>query len=395
MPRSNSNNTRIISSRRQQRSTLSGLAAAAATGTILASMASTVSAGSACIAVSSTGSLFAFGAPFGDVAAGTQSEWQSQTAFTSLDALPNRPPFNGNSVQCLHSQYSDVIYVMGADSANPSDIHIFDVATRSWSTQKTSGLGDPAYATAILDRNTQVIYAFSNGKFQYARTEGIKTAQSTPINWVDVGNAVTFPTDSYKNVTFGSAKNHLHFLDYPGANPGEAYIFVIHYAYWQPERQSYGSFPNVHGQTATIPNQIDSEVPLKFAYIPDDGSGVFVVDVETNSTTRFPGPASADFNHRYATSKTTLVQLTSAGELNYLDGVDKNGGGQWQKIQNPALLKVASKPSGTAPGGAGGATPTGSGASVTTTTGSKSSASSNFQTGVVSIIGALFSLLVL
>jgi hypothetical protein len=53
---------------------------------------------------------------------------------------------------------------MGADASNPADIHIFDIGTQTWSTQKTSGLGEPEYVTAILDRNTQVIYAFSNGK---------------------------------------------------------------------------------------------------------------------------------------------------------------------------------------------------------------------------------------
>jgi hypothetical protein len=51
-------------------------------------------------------------------------------------------------------------------------------------------------------------------------------AQSSAIAWEDVGTP-PWSTTGYKPV-MALAQNHIHFLNVPGAQPGFAYIFVIH-----------------------------------------------------------------------------------------------------------------------------------------------------------------------
>jgi hypothetical protein len=47
--------------------------------------------------------------------------------------------------------------VIGADTANPSSIYIFDAAAKSWSIQSvTAGSFDPTSFNAILDHDTNV-----------------------------------------------------------------------------------------------------------------------------------------------------------------------------------------------------------------------------------------------
>lgn len=58
-------------------------------------------------------------------------------------------------------QFFNAIYVIDGDKSNPSDIHIFDAASKSWSTQKTTaGSFDPTDATVILDHDTNVFCTF-------------------------------------------------------------------------------------------------------------------------------------------------------------------------------------------------------------------------------------------
>jgi len=45
----------------------------------------------------------------------------------------------------------------------------------------------------------------------------------------------------------------------------------------QPEPQSYGQFPNTHGQTTSLFK--DTGVQTQFAFIPDDGSATYIIDV--------------------------------------------------------------------------------------------------------------------
>lgn len=69
-------------------------------------------------------------------------------------------------------------------------------------------------------------------------------------------------------------------------------------SYMQPEPQSYGKFPNTHGQTASFFKETGvcsykskhshfltlTQVQTKFAFIPDDGSATFVIDVTVGAS---------------------------------------------------------------------------------------------------------------
>ena len=83
-------------------------------------------------------------------------------------------PFNGANTTCYLSQvfiflpllivtdhwdaqYTNAIYVIGADSSNPSTVYIFDATAKSWSAQSVvTGKLDPASFDAILDHDTNV-----------------------------------------------------------------------------------------------------------------------------------------------------------------------------------------------------------------------------------------------
>jgi hypothetical protein len=70
-----------------------------------------------------------------------------------------RPPFDGANTQCFLDQFDNAIYVLDGDSANPTDVHVYNVGSQEWSTQKTtapSGL-DPTNVVAILDHDTNVM----------------------------------------------------------------------------------------------------------------------------------------------------------------------------------------------------------------------------------------------
>ena len=56
------------------------------------------------------------------------------------------------------AQFFNAIYVVDGDKANPSNVHIYDAAKKSWSTQATTpGAFDPSAATMILDHDTNVM----------------------------------------------------------------------------------------------------------------------------------------------------------------------------------------------------------------------------------------------
>ena len=54
----------------------------------------------------------------------------------------------------------------------------------------------------------------------------MKAATGSPISWQSV-EAPSFSVTNY-NPVMALAQNHIHFLDVPGASPGDAFIFVIH-----------------------------------------------------------------------------------------------------------------------------------------------------------------------
>ena len=115
---------------------------------------------------------------------------------------------------------------MNGDASNPSAVHIFDAATKSWSTQSvTTGKFDPANFDAILDHDTNVFYALSGGELFFLDMAEMTTANSSAIAWVDVEQA---PYASGYQPVMALAQNHVHFLDVPGTPAGDANIFVIH-----------------------------------------------------------------------------------------------------------------------------------------------------------------------
>jgi len=279
---------------------------------------------SSCLVFDASWNLYVFNLGNNDYSLGPQGNLQSGSA-TRLTASGNRPPFTGNNMQCFLSQFEDSIYILGADANNLTNVFIFNAATPGWSTQTTDIAQAPGIdltnIPAILDHDTNVFFALSNGTLYQADFGTQKTATSEIIHWQTVGTP-SFSTNNYAPV-MALAQNHIHFLDVPGAPAGEAYIFVIHFAYFQPTPQSYpatsgNTFPATHGLTASI---FDSNnlVQQRFAFIPDDGSGTYLINVETNTTTNFAAPPNTTTGAVYTASDSILVRLSDSGEFSYLD----------------------------------------------------------------------------
>lgn len=100
-------------------------------------------------------------------------------------------------------QFTNAIYILNADSANPSSIYIYDAAAKSWSTQAVdAGKFDPTNFAAILDHDTNVFCgltlnescrslnhlpdSYSDGELFSLDMGLLKSANSTTIPWVDV-----------------------------------------------------------------------------------------------------------------------------------------------------------------------------------------------------------------
>jgi len=135
---------------------------------------------------------------------------------------------------------------MGADSANPASVYIYNAATKSWSTQSvTTGSFNPTSFVAILDHDTNVfcmcfifyfgfliflinlcIDAISNGELFFLNMGAQTSANSSALAWVDVAKP-PFTTTGWAPV-MALAQNHIHFLNVPGVPAGSADIFVIH-----------------------------------------------------------------------------------------------------------------------------------------------------------------------
>lgn len=91
-------------------------------------------------------------------------------------------------------------------------------------------------------------------------------------------------------------------------------------SWMQPTIQSYGTpaFPNTHGKAASIFQPEGQGVQTEFAFIPDDGSATYVVNVLSNTTKSLSGPPKADPLASYYASTNAIVQLTSDGKVSYL-----------------------------------------------------------------------------
>ena len=65
-------------------------------------------------------------------------------------------------------------------------------------------------------------------------------------------------------------------------------------------------------------------VQQEFAYIPDDYSATYVVNVENNSTRTLPSPSVKDTKSSYTAGITSLVQLDSTGLVYFVPYVPGN-----------------------------------------------------------------------
>ncbi|KAG6830773.1 hypothetical protein H0H87_007172 [Tephrocybe sp. NHM501043] len=345
------------------------------------SLAGAASAGSSCIAFDISWNLLAFGFNGKDYNAGTQDSWASGTATDITTS--GRPPFDGSNTKCYLSQFTNAIYVLGADASSDASIYIYDASAKSWSTQAiTVGAFDPSSYDAILDHDTNVFYALSKGELFSLDMGLLKAANSTPLAWNDV-QASGFGTD-YQPV-MALAQNHIHFINAPGIPAGNAKIFVIHFSYMQPEPQPYGDFPATHGQATSL--FMDTGVQQEFAFIPDDGSATYIINVETNTTQTLKGPSAKDSLATYFASTDSVVQLTSSGSVSYLPykagAASANSASPWNTVSK---LPVAASSSSTS------ASSGGSSSSVTGTNSAKGAVatgtSGNQDNGALSITGS-------
>jgi hypothetical protein len=353
---------------------------------VLLSLASTALAGSSCVAFDISWNLLAFGFNGKDYNAGTQDTWGSGTP-TDITAQ-GRPPFDGANTTCYLSQFTNAIYVRGADSSNPSDIHIYDAAAKSWSTQKVTAPSNLNLNSldAILDHDTNVFYGYADGELFSLDMKLLKAADPSSLSWNDVQDS-GFNAPSYQPV-MALAQNHVHFLGLPGLPDGSAKIFVIHFSFMQPDPQSYGSFPNTHGQATSFFK--DTGVQQEFAFIPDDGSATYVINVETNTTQTLKGPTKQDSGATYFASTSALVQLSSSGDVSFLpynaDSASANTDATWSVVSKLPTALAAS--SSSAPSGSSATTGTRSG--TASATGSTSgTAQGPASTGGTTTSGAL------
>jgi len=301
---------------------------------------------SPCVTFDANFDLLAFGFGGKDWNVGTQDVWATATSATDITTA-GRPPFDGTNTTCYLAQFFDAIYVLNGDVKNPNSIYIYDAGAKAWSTQATIP-GSFQYSSfdAILDHDTNVFYALSGGSLYDLDMRSMKTANPTAISWNLVQKS-PFP-GGYVPV-MALAQNHIHFLDVSGDGPGVAHIFVIHFSYFQPEAQSYPgdkTFPALHGQATSF--FMDSGVQQEFAFIPDDFSATYIINVENNSTRTLPPPTVKDTKSSYVAGITSLVQLDSVGAVSFVPYTpgdeNANANAIWSSIQSLAGLVSSPNP---------------------------------------------------
>lgn len=316
---------------------------------------------SPCITFDANWNLLAFNLNGKDWNAGTQDTWSSSTAATDITAS-NRPPFDAANTTCYLSQYANAIYAINADSKNPSSLYIYDAAAKSWSMQAVNaGSFDYTSFGAILDHDTNVFYALSQGNLFSLDMGLLNAANSTPLSWTN-DEQVPYPSNYVPVMAL--AQNHIHFLDVPNVPAGSADIFVIHYSYFQPQSQAYplpdgSAFPTTYGHVASF-FQADNTVQQEFAFIPADSSATYVVNVETNTTQALAAPTTKDSKATYFAGVTALVQLTSNGIVSYLPYLEGNTStniaATWATVSNLAAAAPPSSSSSSSTSGSSGNT---------------------------------------
>jgi hypothetical protein len=162
-------------------------------------------------------------------------------------------------------------------------VHIFNFDQQSWSTQQISAAGtDPATLDAILDRDSNVLFALSDSQLYQLNMGTLTQANGATLGWEYVEAPPFAQNGAYPSPVMALAQNHIHFLNV--GQGAEVAIFVIHFAFMQPGFQTFApiepggqGFPSVHGKTASIFKGL-TEVQQKFAFIPDDGSATYIFD---------------------------------------------------------------------------------------------------------------------
>ncbi|KAJ3345545.1 hypothetical protein HDU83_003963, partial [Entophlyctis luteolus] len=317
---------------REKRSVLAGLQMAIPSLVRLVALGAAGVNAIGCAITDISQNLYVFGASYGDLNLGSvESAWvasSAPTSFTSLTSLANRPPFDTANPTCSFAPYLNYITVLNGDSSKGmSVLHVFDTTSSTWSIVPLTGTDSPSTTNyvATLDHDTNVIYAYSNGimyRIDYANSlDQLAKNPSLTLEWLSEvnGNAQPFTGSSYTSPVMGQGTNHLHFFNQPDLSAGEAWIFVIHYAWWQPTPQSYGTFAQKPGQTVYIPSTDQSKVPNTFAYIPDDGTATILIDVNTNTSTILSGFGNSGSTYRYAATSSYIVQFdTTGGKLKVL-----------------------------------------------------------------------------
>jgi hypothetical protein len=123
------------------------------------------------------------------------------------------------------------------------------------------------------------------------------------------------------------------------------------------------------------PHQVQEE----FAFIPDDCSATYVLNVESNTTQILAGPSKKDAGASYYASITSLVQLDSTGAVSYLpygqNDTSANAAATWSNV---ASLAHAAPPTNR--------TSTATGTSLLPSGTSKAQSSSKSANGAVAVV---------
>ena len=197
----------------------------------------------------------------------------------------------------------------------------------------------------------------------------MKAAKSGSIEW-NVVQKLDF-AQNYDPV-MALAQNHIHFLNVDGNGAGQADIFVIHcellfqctgpsthvhlVSYLQPQPQSYPgdnnmTFPAIHGKTASFFK--DTGVQQEFAFISDDFSATYVINVENNSTQTLAPPPVKDPGSSYVAGITSLLQLDSTGVTSFMPYVpdnDTTNTTTWSTVKALAVVAPPQSSSSTSSG---------------------------------------------
>ncbi|KAG8924428.1 hypothetical protein FRC03_010861 [Tulasnella sp. 419] len=276
-----------------------------------------------CVVFDTNFNLYAFGVQGkNDWKLGTQAAWAQGSSITVPSQI-NRPPFDGINTQCFLAQFQNAIYIINADNANPTNVHIYDPMNDQWSVQPTDvSVGvKPESSGIVLDHDTNVFFAMSEGMLYELRMDELRVGVPVPRRWEPVRRP-EFNTQNYTPL-MGLARNHIHFLNVPGNAAGQANIFIVHFAIFQAEVQAFpakngNTFPAQPGQTTSIFEPSETfAAQTHFAFIPDDNSATYVINAIDNSTTSLPAPPGAKPAY-YAASTSALVQLAPDGQLTYL-----------------------------------------------------------------------------